>query len=292
MNILIVEDDTVTRSMLSDFVKTMNLNPLTAQDGMEGLEAFKKYNPPIVITDIRMPKMGGLDLVTAIKNQNPGTYLTVITAYDNPEYTIEAFKRGASSFLTKPFRVLELYSIIQKQSYLFSESATKISIQHLVQQKNVKLQMKSTLLYMQSILDHLIKECQSYIDPKDVYKIRKALMEMITNAIEHGNLEITEEEKSQGIQKQNYNDVLMNRLKSEPYSLRHVEIEFYYQPGFLQWIISDQGKGFNYDEYLQPLKKNQLPNVKGEGIITSFFQVDNLYYEDEGRRVIIEKTVK
>jgi len=292
MNILIVEDDPATLSLVSEFVKTMHMNPIIAKDGKEGLEAFKKFSPPIVITDIRMPKMGGLELVSAIKAESPETYITVTTAYDNPDYTIEAIKRGASSFLTKPFRVLDLYSIIQKQSYLVSESSTKIYIRHFIEQEIIKLKIKNTYIHMQSALDFLSKKCQDYLDLEELAKVRKALLEMLINAIEHGNLELSYEEKIVAMENNELQNLMSNLFETEPYASRMVEIEFIYQPSLLRWIISDQGKGFDFEEYLAPLRQSKFPLAPGKGIITSFFQVDSLKYEDNGRRVIIEKSIK
>ena len=292
MNILIVEDDPATLSMVSDFVKTMHMTPLLAKDGKEGLDLFKQFNPPIVITDIRMPKMGGLELVTAIKSESPDTYITVTTAYDNPEYTIEAIKRGASSFLAKPFRVLDLYSIIQKYTYLISESSTKLYIQHFIEQENVKLKIDNTYFHMQGALDYLIKKCREYLDPEVAAKVQKALLEMLINAIEHGNLGISRDEKIAALENNEFQNLVSNLFETEPYCSRKIEIEFIYQPTLLRWIISDEGKGFNYEDYLSCLRKEQLPIAPGKGIATSFFQVDNLKYEDGGRRVILEKVIK
>lgn len=289
MNILIVDDDPATCSMLEDFVKSMHIEPLLATNGKEGLETFRKFKPSLVITDIMMPEMGGLELLTAIKTESPDTYVTVMTCVDGHDLTIEAFKRGASSFLPKPFRVLDLYSIIQKQTFFFSESPTKVHVGRFIKKQIIKLEIKTSYGDMRALLDYLMTSIGEYVAPENTMGIRVALLEMLKNAIEHGNLEITLEEQRKAKETGTYDDLISQRMNSELGRSRSVEVEFTYKPELLRWIICDQGKGFDYEQYLRPLREKKIPDLSTRGITTTFFQMDDMNYENGGRSVVLDK---
>jgi diguanylate cyclase (GGDEF)-like protein len=108
VKLLCVEDEPdVAEWFLRHFSK-MIPNVLMANDGKEALEIFKKESPDIVITDIIMPSMNGLELAKKIKEISPKTKIIVVTAYGSSEYLMEAIEIGVDRFLTKPISLERL----------------------------------------------------------------------------------------------------------------------------------------------------------------------------------------
>ncbi len=108
VKLLCVEDEPdVAEWFLRHFTKIIP-NVLVANDGEEALEIFKKESPDIVITDIIMPSMSGLELAKAVKELNPKTKIIVVTAYGSSEYLMEAIEIGVDRFLTKPISLERL----------------------------------------------------------------------------------------------------------------------------------------------------------------------------------------
>ena len=85
-----------------------------AANGEEGLEAIHKYRPDLVICDIRMPKMDGIEMVTELRNEGNETYVIFLTAYDDFAYAQNAVKLGASDYLLKPFEDGEAMNYIME----------------------------------------------------------------------------------------------------------------------------------------------------------------------------------
>jgi YesN/AraC family two-component response regulator len=110
-SLLLVEDDTETREMVSRMVafKFPQCTIYTAEDGKEGLQLFKKHSPDLVVTDVNMPEMDGIEMATAIKAINPEA--SVLTARNEH---IEEFKKiGYCAYLLKPLKFTALLEAIQ-----------------------------------------------------------------------------------------------------------------------------------------------------------------------------------
>jgi len=113
-NILLIEDDEILRITISDSLKKMGWPVTAAEDGQEGLNLIKKNNFDIVISDIRLPKINGIDVLKEIKNYYPNTEVIMITAFGNIEDAVGIIKFGAYDYITKPFHTDDLIFRIKK----------------------------------------------------------------------------------------------------------------------------------------------------------------------------------
>ncbi|TAJ09603.1 MAG: sigma-54-dependent Fis family transcriptional regulator [Nitrospirae bacterium] len=111
--ILIVDDEQSMRDVLSIMLKRAGYAVTVAADGEEAVAQLGKDIFDLVITDLKMPKVGGLDVLKAVKDSSPDTVVLVITAFASTETAVEAMKRGAYDYLTKPFQVDEVQLIIR-----------------------------------------------------------------------------------------------------------------------------------------------------------------------------------
>ncbi len=100
--LLIVDDEAGIRKVLGISLSDIGYNVFTAESGEEALEIFRNQSPPIVLTDIKMPGMDGIELLKAIKNENPDTEVIMITGHGDMDLAIESLKYQAVDFVTKP----------------------------------------------------------------------------------------------------------------------------------------------------------------------------------------------
>lgn len=112
--ILSVEDDEEVQQQLSHFFKTRVKNFYTAFNGEQGLEAFKKYKPNIVVADIKMPVMDGLEMSKAIKNIDKDIPIVLTTAYNKKEYLIQSNTLGINQYLLKPIDLYLLFNLLAR----------------------------------------------------------------------------------------------------------------------------------------------------------------------------------
>ena len=106
--ILIVDDDASQRRLIEFWLQEEGHRTVTAADGASALRAFAQYDPSLVITDVRMPGMSGLDLLGRIKADSPDTPFILITAFATVDDAVEAMKLGAADYLLKPLKADEL----------------------------------------------------------------------------------------------------------------------------------------------------------------------------------------
>jgi DNA-binding NtrC family response regulator len=102
--ILVVEDDELMRTFLTQILREEGYRVQSAEDGKEALEKIQNADFDLVITDLKMPKLSGIDLMRKIRKEKPEIRWIIITAYGSISNAVEAVKAGAADYLTKPFR--------------------------------------------------------------------------------------------------------------------------------------------------------------------------------------------
>lgn len=118
--ILIVDDDAATREVLSMVTKEWGYEPSVARDGEEALKKIQSQSIPVLLTDVVMPKISGLELLQRIKEVSPHTKTILMTAQGTIDLAVEAMKQGAIDFLTKPIEYKKLKILLAN---LFEERA-------------------------------------------------------------------------------------------------------------------------------------------------------------------------
>ena len=112
--LLIVDDDLSLRQFLTIFLRKEGHDVEVASNGMRALEVLEKDSFEVVLTDIRMPQMGGLELLSEIKKRGVQTQVIVMTAYSTTETALDAMRRGAYDYVVKPFQLDAVRVVIEK----------------------------------------------------------------------------------------------------------------------------------------------------------------------------------
>ncbi len=112
--ILIVDDDESLRRVLEYNMTEEGYQVLSAENGKKGLEIFRDEGPDLIITDLQMPELGGIDFIRRIRALSPNAMVMVITAFGTVDTAVEAMKLGAFDYITKPFNREELKMVAKK----------------------------------------------------------------------------------------------------------------------------------------------------------------------------------
>lgn len=147
--ILVVDDEPNYLIVISELLKEENYEVLTAQSGEDGLKVVEETDLDLVLTDMRMPGMGGLEFLKAIKNYNKDLPVIMITAFGEVEKAVVAMKAGAYNYLSKPFnneellmnirKAIEHYSLLSENVRLRGEAKVRYGFASIVG-KNARMQ--------------------------------------------------------------------------------------------------------------------------------------------------------
>src|SRR5215204_7163627 len=112
--VLVVDDEENQRLVLRTLLKRQGYEVKTAEGGEEALAMVETFGPDVILTDVRMPKMGGLDLLATLKAKHNDATVIVMSAYGNTDLAIEAMKAGAYDYVQKPFKPDEVVLALRK----------------------------------------------------------------------------------------------------------------------------------------------------------------------------------
>jgi len=112
--ILVIDDERPTLGMFRLFLEKYGYEVLTAENGQEGLDIYETEKPPIILTDIKMPGMDGIQVLSRIKEVNPLAEVIVITGHGDMDLAIRALNLDATDFINKPIKKEELDAALQR----------------------------------------------------------------------------------------------------------------------------------------------------------------------------------
>ena len=110
--ILVVEDDTISRRIIREILSRSGYEVFEAEDGAQGLEAFKANKPDLVLTDYQMPVMNGLRVLSEIRNLQPAVPVIMLTGFGDIALIIKSIQLGAFDFLEKPINTPQLKEVV------------------------------------------------------------------------------------------------------------------------------------------------------------------------------------
>lgn len=116
LRVLVIEDDETARKQMAKAIRKEGYQVLTAEDGRAGLDIFEKELPEIVITDLKMPGIGGLEVMQTVKRLSPNVQVVLITAFGGVDTAILALREGVLDYLTKPLDLDQLTVVLGRAS--------------------------------------------------------------------------------------------------------------------------------------------------------------------------------
>ena len=113
-SIMVIDDEPLMRMTVQDALAAEGFGVMTAETGRKGIDLFKNKHVDVVITDLRLPDMDGIEILKEVKAVNPAIQVILITGFGSIDSAVNAMKEGASDYLTKPFAMDELLLIIKR----------------------------------------------------------------------------------------------------------------------------------------------------------------------------------
>ncbi|HOJ07255.1 MAG: sigma-54-dependent Fis family transcriptional regulator [Ignavibacteriota bacterium] len=153
--ILVIDDDESIRKTLTNYLKKLNFNVYSASNGSEGIEIAQKEIPDLVITDIKMPKADGFEVLKKVKEIDSHIHVIMITAFDDMSSTVKAMQQGAYDYIEKPLEIDKLKITISRalENKKMSEQLTSF-----ITVETEEYQSENTLIGKSSVMKDVYKK--------------------------------------------------------------------------------------------------------------------------------------
>lgn len=181
ISVLVAEDDAAIRTHLQRMLTPVCRELFTAVNGRDGLELFRKQMPDLVITDITMPQMNGLDLARQIKQERPQVPIIILSSHGDSEHLMQAINLHLEGYLTKPLNVQKLFSHLQKQAAILKTRRQSQEQSRLLSGVNMAIQYLLSADANQDAVDFALQEMAkaARADKIFLYHYQRSLLDEI-----------------------------------------------------------------------------------------------------------------
>lgn len=161
--VLVVDDEETIREMLAEFLEMEGYAVDTAEDGMAALSAMEDAHFDLVLTDLKMPRMGGISLLEQIGKHAPSTMAVIMTGFGTVDTAIDAMKRGAHDYILKPFKIHDVIHVIDRAVEKKRMETENIRLRQALSLYRVS-EAISVSLSLDQVMETIIDSCLTELD--------------------------------------------------------------------------------------------------------------------------------
>jgi CheY-like chemotaxis protein len=288
--VLVVDDSAVSRAQVGGLIRNgTGRGVLFAEGGAEALEILARVEPAVVITDLQMPGMDGLELVQRIRADYPGIPVILMTAYGSESIALRALNAGAASYVPKKCLAGELVDTLRQVLALVegNQKRQRLLASRLGSCERFAIQNDPDLL---SPLMAIVQEDLAAFGIGDATartRIGVALQESLANALFHGNLECSSDLRQDD--ERLFYDQANRRRGLEPYRSRLVHFESAIDRSAARFVIRDEGPGFDVAKLDRPFDPEDLMRIGGRGMLLIRTFMDEVRHNQTGNEITLVK---
>lgn len=288
--VLVVDDSSMDRHLAGAIVQKMGGWSATfASNGVEALAVLEQQRADVVLTDMLMPEMDGLQLVQAIRSKYPLTPVILMTAHGSEDIAIQALQKGAASYVPKKSLARDLAETLEQ---VLAASKTKQQEARLLARLDVfesRFVLENDTSLIPPLVGHLEEDINrlKLCDPSGLVLLGVALHEALTNAILHGNLELSSSMRE--TDEKEYYRLSVERRTLPPFTERRVMVTARFTRDELTFVIRDQGNGFDPNTLPDPTDPANLGKVSGRGLLLIQTFMDRVLHNSTGNEITMVK---
>ena len=292
--ILVVDDSALDRHVAGTLLEEhAGWHAIFAEDGREALAFLQREHLDLVLTDLQMPEINGLELVEAIRRKHASVPVILMTAHGSEEIAGAALRKGAASYVPKNNLARDLVSTVE---YVLDVSRTNRNMRQVMQcltQTEFSFVLANDPTQLQPLIGHLqdLVVQMKLVDKGGLIRVGTALHEALTNAIEHGNLEIPSELRDNDDRRE-YVLLIEQRRQEMPYRDRRVHVSANLSHEQAVFTIRDEGPGFDPSKLPDPTDLANLEKVSGRGLYLIRTFMDEVSFNATGNAITLVKRRK
>ena len=284
---LIVDDSPFDRRMAGSIVEKCGLRAIYAADGCEAIAAIEKEAPVVVLTDLQMPNMDGLELVETIRSEFPEIPVILMTAKGSEENAIAALRAGASHYFGKRHLREELPHVLSQVLAAVRSERRRNELLGCVEHLDCRFVLENDPALVPLLVAHLQEQLErmGLCDKTGKIRVGVALEEALLNGIYHGNLEVSSDLKQDGGDA--FQRLAEERRGQGPYSDRRLYVDVRLNATRAVFAIRDEGRGFDLSKLPDPTDPENLLKPSGRGLLLIRTFMDEATHNPTGNELTL-----
>ncbi len=290
ITVLVVDDSPIDRRLAGAIVeKGSEWKAAYACNGVEALTALKRDKLEIVLTDLQMPEMDGLELVAEIRHQFPLVPVILMTAHGSEDIAIQALRQGAASYVPKRILAQELVPTIEAVLSVAAVDQRRRRVLECLTASQFHFQLGNDPALIPPLVTMLQENLHGMKLCDETGRIRMgiALEEALVNAMYHGNLEVSSELRRDGDRP--YLELIEQRRRMAPFKDRLIRVDASLARDEAVFVIGDEGPGFDPSTLPDPTDPSNLEVTSGRGLLLIRTFMDAVSYNDHGNQITMRK---
>ncbi len=291
--VLVVDDTPVDRRIAGGLIEEdPTINVTYADNGVDAIEKLSQSVPDLVVTDLQMPEMDGLELVQRIRMIYPKMPVILMTAKGSETIAVEALEQGAASYVPKAQLNERLHETVAE--VLSMAGADKTYAELMACQDRVEMSYRlgnnEPLIDAATDLVRQFLEGMQLFDYTENLRLIVAVREALLNALYRGNLELTAEQVQQASEESTSGETgLVDERKAlAPYADRKINFDVSINRQQAKFSIRDEGRGFDHSS-LPESKTDPIDMSRRRGLTLMRSFMDEVSYNDIGNEVTLVK---
>lgn len=288
--VLVVDDSATDRRLAGGLLEQGDeFEVCYAVDGSDALAQMELQVPDLVVTDLNMPELDGLELTTVIRRDYPFVPVILMTAQGSEDIAVAALQKGASSYVPKRRLAQDLMETVRQVTSLAKEDRGQVRLLRRMLKQEIQFCIENENDLITSLVKYLQNgaAAQGLCDESNRIRIGVALQEALTNACYHGNLEVSSELRE--VDHRAFYELVQERSVTSPYADRRIHVSARFTPDFAEYVIRDEGPGFDRSQLRNPTDPENLERPCGRGLLLMQTFMDEVRFNSIGNEVSLIK---
>ena len=286
-SVMIVDDTAVDRRLAGGLLESApDVDVVYAENGREALDKIKLTTPDLVVTDLQMPDVDGLELVTELTTHYPDIPVVLMTAHGSESIAAQALANGASSFVPKSELAENLVQTVQHILAISEKGSRYQKLINCITKSDFEFELPNDPEIIQPLIDMVqeIALAQGILSDQHRVQAGVALGHALTNAMFRGNLQLSHDRFP--VVSNHY----VGQHAIDPrFEGRKVFVKTQITTDAIRFTIRDQGPGFDTSTIPQVTDLESYRDGVGRGLVLIQAFMDEVKFEDEGREIFMVK---
>jgi CheY-like chemotaxis protein len=288
--VLVVDDSALDRHLVGKLLESMeDVRVVYASDGRESLAVIEREAPAVILTDLVMPDMEGLELVQRVRCQHPHISVILMTAFGSEEAAVRSLRAGAANYIPKKDLARDLPATLRRVMTIAAMTRERRRIFGCLVRRESAFRLDNDPDLIMALLKLLQEEFEAMnlCDHTGQLQVRIALQEALTNALFHGNLEVSSDLRQDD--EVAFDRMVAQRRGQEPYRSRCIRVQVQLDRDVARFVISDDGPGFDTSVFGKPVQPEDVTRIGGRGLLLIRTFMDQVTFNATGNQISMIK---